>query len=704
MRSPINQDDLRSFEQCYIPQETIIKAGIFRVDDKDGAEIVGRKPKRDTSYSGLAFPYIWPGDNEAREYRLRRDQPDLEKKNDGTLRVQNKYLSPPGRGNILYFHPDTNPDWLKSYKPPVVIVEGEKKTLALQNYFTRRAEESLVIGLAGVWGWRGKIGIVTNEAGVRQRVKGVVADIERIQWDGRRVEILFDADAKNNPQVKAARQSLALQLRLRGAIVRLLEMPDLAETNCNGIDDLLGAKGPDYVAEWLQSQRQLPAVDIDLGYTDDGFLHRFYDFCGHRFLYVPEWDKWLAWDGEKWDGEHGEALLWQAIGEAALELQSAEEATANDPEKCQKFFAKYRSTNGKRSLVETAKRDMRFRKSSAEFDVNPWLINCKNGTLDLRTGTLKPFDRTDYFTQQIEINYSPDAKCPTWEQFIEQVIPEPEMRLYIQRATGYSLTGCTSEQCMFICYGGGSNGKSTFVEAIEYILKSYHVKAAMTTFSVRENENTSDLARMRPARFVTVSENDENARLSEGLIKTATGDKEITARFLYQNPFTYTPLFKVWMCVNHRPVIRGQDDGIWRRLKLIPFEVKITDDKKDKELGGKLRAEAEGILAWAVRGCLDWQKSGLDAPQQIKSATDGYREEMDTMGRWIDERCELDDEFEENATDLYTDFAEWAKKMGENPLNNTIFGRRMGDRGFQVGRKSHDGRRMRKGIRLIRIR
>lgn len=521
------------------------------------------------------------------------------------------------------------------------------------------------------------------------------------------IEHHLDSATYNWTRRKNVSQTIRNGIRM-GEASPILSIPDNPNWNPSARASApacaVAESGPDWEQQVEEISQELDTHRV-YEFTEEGMLERIASRLTD-FRFVPEWSKWLAYNGEIWDANNGEALLFMAVREVVglCKAEDLRECDAKHKAKRLKYYERYQTFAGLKAVIELAKRDTRFLRPSSGFDSHALLVNCKNGTLNLATGDLQPFHRDDYLTQQIQVNYNRAAECANWKRFLEQVVPAAEMRLYIQQACGYSLTGLTTEQCMFILYGGGSNGKSTFVEALEFILKDYHIKAAMTTFSIRESDNTSDLARMRSARFVTVSENDENARLSEGLIKTATGDREITARFLYQNPFTYTPFFKVWMCVNHRPIIRGQDDGIWRRLKLIPFEVKITDEQKDKELGAKLRDEAEGILAWMVRGCLDWRINGLRTPDQIKAATDGYREEMDTLGRWIEDRCETDENFSEGSTELYTDFAEWAKKTGEPVLSLTAFGRRLGDRGYASVREGGTGKKMRKGLRLVRLR
>ena len=704
MNTQVSKDDVRAFEKCFIPKEMIAKARVSRVDNSAGAEIVGRKPKQDASYNGVIFPYIWPGDGSVREYRLRRDEPDLEQQPDGTVKQKNKYLSPPGRGNLLYIYPEIDPQWLKNAKIPIVIVEGEKKTLALQRYFLSRNEEVLVVGIAGVWGWRGRVGIKENDAGRRQTVKGAIPDLDRIVWDGRKVEILYDADARENSSVNAARKLLAGVLRHREAVVRLLEMPATAETKCKGIDDLLGAFGPDYVADWLAEQRQVPIREIDTGYTDTGFLNRFCDYHEDDFYYVPEWDKWLAWDGEKWEAEHGESLFWEAARAMSLEQEGVESVNAIDPEKCAKFFSKYRSTAGLKSLTELAKRDMRFRRSGSEFDNNTWLLNCQNGTLDLQTFKLRTFNRTDYLTSQIPVNYDPDAKCEKWEKAIDKyLLSDKEAIAYLQKLLGYCLTGDTSEQKFWLWTGRGGNGKGTIVRTIKKILSSHLLKEAMgNTFYHKQNDHTAHsdhIAGLNGARMVVASEG-EDMMLDEALIKRITGQDAIRASFKGKSFFEFTPQFKVIFTVNDPPIVTGVDDGIRRRVKVLNFGYKLTPDElaSGDAFEKELEMELPGILAWCVRGLQLKLKDGFIEPQAVIEKSEEFKDNANALDGFIKLFCVTGPDLISKTRALYDSYVRHCEDSAEKPISETSFGKKMQMLGYSKLRRMDGVYRM--GIEL----
>lgn len=252
----LTPSDVSSLKASFIPLDLAERAGVCRVDNADGAAAVGRKPSASADYSGLLFPYCWPGQSQPSLKRLRRDNPDLELQPDGTTKERNKYLTVAQSHNALYFPPGTDPAWLKDASIPAIFVEGEKKVLALSRFFTERGEKMLAIGLPGVWGWRGVTGYTTNGAGKRQAVKGPLPSFAKIEWTGREVEIVFDTDASANGEVQKARLRLAKHLTSLGAVVRILEMPDYASTGAKGIDDLLFIKGPGFVADWLAESRR----------------------------------------------------------------------------------------------------------------------------------------------------------------------------------------------------------------------------------------------------------------------------------------------------------------------------------------------------------------------------------------------------------------------------------------------------------------
>ena len=337
---------------------------------------------------------------------------------------------------------------------------------------------------------------------------------------------------------------------------------------------------------------------------------------------------------------------------------------------------------------------------SKMLDQNHYLFNCANGIIDLKTGRLMPHSPEHLCTKQSSVAYDPKAQCPNWMNFLKSIFPGHEELLpFIRRAVGYSLTGDTREQCIFIMHGKGSNGKSTFLDTLQSISSDYWVKTKADAFMEKErggSEANPFLAMLRGARFVTASETKSDRLLDESLIKEATGDSFMTVRNLHQNPITFQPQFKLWLATNHKPEIRGTDEGIWRRLKLIPFTAQFYDPEdadapiygpfKDKMLLAKLKAELPGILTWAVQGCLEWQKEGLNPPQIVLNATNEYRSEMDVIGSYLEERTERLVGHILSCTDLYNNYKDWCENNGHFAMSKIKFSRRLYERGIEKGR------------------
>lgn len=281
-----------------------------------------------------------------------------------------------------------------------------------------------------------------------------------------------------------------------------------------------------------------------------------------------------------------------------------------------------------------------------------WLLNVLNGTIDLCTGSLRPHAREDYITRCVNVDYDPDAKCPTWERFIHQVFGgNAEIIAFVQRAVGYSLTGKIVEHVLIVLYGLGSNGKTTLIDALHYLLGPSYAKHAPTDLLLarRGEHHPTELATLHGARLVTAAETGEGRRLAESLVKQLTGGDPVTARRMRDDFWQFRPEFKLWLATNHRPQIRGTDHAIWRRIRLIPFDVTFhtaetgKTPQQDQTLPARLREEATGILAWAVRGCLAWQSQGLGAPDAVRDATEAYRAEMDVLAMFFEERCIFDE-------------------------------------------------------------
>lgn len=423
---------------------------------------------------------------------------------------------------------------------------------------------------------------------------------------------------------------------------------------------------------------------------------------GEDIRYCPEWrgNGWLVWNGQRWLEGAAHQVTQMAISTIETLKTERDKLTSADDKRAFDAHIKWSSrAAGLEATLKIARTFPEVNISPRQLNAKPFLLNTPKGklsTLDLEHMKMRRPRREDYLTRMIDIPYSPDAKCPQWLAFLDTITcGDKELADYLQRAVGYSITGSTKEQVMFHLYGSGRNGKTTFLDTIHALLGTYARQASMDTFIVKRFGNSSDdLANLQGARFVVASESEENARLHESLVKQITGGGVISARRLYENWFEYNPEFKVWLDTNHMPTIKGTDFGIWRRMRVIPFNATIEDAQVDLNLPEKLKAELPGILAWAVQGCAKWGKYGLGMPAAVKKATGQYRTAMDTVGVFLSE-CTLEGDgvgFEISAADLYKLYEQWAEENGEHSkMPKRHLGLKLKERGYRSERR-HSGR------------
>jgi putative DNA primase/helicase len=329
-----------------------------------------------------------------------------------------------------------------------------------------------------------------------------------------------------------------------------------------------------------------------------------------------------------------------------------------------------------------------------DLDADHWMLGTADGMIDLRTGKAITPDRSKLITKMIGTEHDPAATCPTWERFLATVTAgDTELVEFLQSAIGYTLTGSNREQCLFFLHGSGCNGKGVFSETIKRLVGDYGQTAPESLFTKDRNQSaTNDVARLAGCRMAIAAELEEGAAFAESRIKALTGSDTITARFLHQEFFDFAPTHHFWISGNHKPTVKGSDLGIWRRIRLIPFTVRIADADKDLSLADKLAGELPGILNWSLAGCLRWQRDGLSTPQCVAKATEEYRMEEDVIGQFLDE-CTTDDRDSRTLmSTLYEAYQAWATKAGmKHPLTVKSLNRKLDDRGMQR-LKSGDGR------------
>lgn len=406
----------------------------------------------------------------------------------------------------------------------------------------------------------------------------------------------------------------------------------------------------------------------------------------------------MVWSGSRWRKDDTEAMMRLAKDICrSMTVDAAQHikdwATDKDQVKRGKAMLKHSEVSqsiGKlKAMVEAAKTEPGIVMRTTEFDVEPLLLNCENCTVDLRTSEARVHEMSDYITRKVPTTFDENATCPTWEKFLLDVFGDPALIAYIQRVLGYCLTGDTREQVVFIFHGSGSNGKSTLLQTVLRILgNDYATQLNSTTITMhREGGANNDVAALQGIRFVSCIEVGDGKKLNEELVKQFTGQDRLRARFLYKESFEFEPQFKLLMAANHKPEVRGQDHGMWRRVRLIPFTRTFTDDQKDPLLPAKLMAEKNGILAWMIRGAKEWLEKGLVTPDVVKRATVAYKEEMNELGDFLETFTWRGEGLSCAAGGLYAKYREWAESRHDRPMTQTAFGRRMGDLGYEAAKE-----------------
>lgn len=415
-------------------------------------------------------------------------------------------------------------------------------------------------------------------------------------------------------------------------------------------------------------------------FDDMGNAERFVDLFGENVRYCYTEKKWYFYNSMRWSVDNLGVILRMADkcveamkAEAKLYLQADEESGGDMAKKFEKHMKSSRSNKSKKAMLNEIEHHLPI--LPIQMDRYKMALNTPSGIINLKNGDVKAHNPEYYFTKITSVDCAEAADCPRWLAFLDDIFAgDKDLIRYIQKAVGYSLTGSTAEQCAFFLYGTGRNGKSTFIDVIRDVFGDYAANIQPETIMVKSSQSNainSDIARLKGARLVTSVEPNEGVRLNEGLLKQLTGDDTVTARKLYSEEFEFKPEFKLWMATNHKPIIRGTDTGIWRRIHMIPFNVQIPEDKVDKNLTHKLKAEMTGIFKWCIDGCLMWQREGLQMPAAVLKSVREYRREMDVISAFIEDKCTLEGTVQ--ASTLYAAYVSWADSNNEYCMSNTKF-------------------------------
>ena len=407
--------------------------------------------------------------------------------------------------------------------------------------------------------------------------------------------------------------------------------------------------------------------------------------------------KWFFFNGSYWQEDIGNQRVELAAERVANSIKKEKPelsfSTKTDEDKAMNEWYKFqkdsRSHMAKMHMIDEFKKYVIVK--HGEFDKEDMLLNTESGYVDLSSGELHDHDIDKKFSHQTVAEYSDNVDAPLWDKFLNQIFNNDEELIhYVQKAIGYSFTGSVDEQCLFILNGRGRNGKSVFSNVVSDVAGNYAKQMNVQTIVAKKNQSgsaNSDIARLEGARIVTSSELNEGDRFDESLVKQLTGGDKILARFLYGSEFEYKPKFKIWMATNHLPIIRGTDDGIWRRIKIIPFNIQIPKEKVDKKLEYKLKAEYTGILNWIVQGAIMWQQEGLEDPEAVTKVIETYRAEMDPLDAFLEECCTTGQNYSIKAREMYDAYHEWAKESEEYKMSLNKFGREMSKKLLRVKRR-----------------
>ena len=451
------------------------------------------------------------------------------------------------------------------------------------------------------------------------------------------------------------------------------------------VERILAAVGP------VDANGHGPAVADPTSWdgTDIANAERFVADHADAVRWCGPWGAWLVWDGTRWQRDVRDQVV--ELAKVTARQLAEETATASPPGEDgagrrarMAKAAGYQNVGRIRAMLELARSDPAIAVVPDDLDADPWMLNTTSGTIDLRTGIARAHDPADLCTKVTRTGWDPAAAAPTWHAFLQRILPDPDVRSFVQAALGYGCTGIIADHVLCVAWGAGANGKSTLLDAVAQVLGDYAQAAPPELIAPAHDEHPTLMADLQGARLVVTSELDDGRRLAEATVKRLTGGDPVKARFMRQDLFEFRPTWHLWLATNHRPRIAGTDHAIWRRLRLIPFTVTVPDDEQDRHLPAKLAAEAPGILAWLVAGCAAWRAAGsLPSPLAVTIATDDYRAAQDALGAFFTDRCHLDPAATSAAADLYRAYKSWADETGERTLSQGRFGEALTERGLE---------------------
>lgn len=438
-------------------------------------------------------------------------------------------------------------------------------------------------------------------------------------------------------------------------------------------------------------KKELEESILDFAMSDIGNAERLVAFFGQKLAYCHEQRTWFIWSGSYWKADNmleTQNLIQRIVKQ--IGIAASRLGDEDDRKMWWKFCIASSNSHRIAGAITLARSDHAVAHATSDFDTNCYLLNVKNGTIDLRTGIIRPFKQSDFITKISNATYDQKAECPNWLKFLDLIMMgNQELVDFLQCAVGYSLTGSIAERVLFILYGGGDNGKTQFLNTLGELYGDYGgVCSTATLYSKRDAGGIpNDLAAQRGKRFVSATEGQEHRRLDEAAVKRVTGGDPVRARFLNKEWFDYFPEFKVWFGTNYRPIIKGTDDAIWNRIRLVPFKMKIPKEDQIKDYWRELIKELPGILNWALEGCKRWQTDGLKQPKEVQQATSEYRSDEDIAANFVKDAMITDRKAVTRTSEIYKRYQEWCKETGEYPpMKKNNLSRKLSGLGYKLNR------------------
>ena len=461
--------------------------------------------------------------------------------------------------------------------------------------------------------------------------------------------------------------------------------------------------GADRAAEILAEAGVPPPADPmpDEPKTELGYAHRLVHVYGGQLRYVPEWRRWLVWTGQRWAHDvTGQSARWMKSIARRITADALAIEDGREREGAVRLARRGESSAGISGALTLASTEEAVVVTPDDLDADPFLLNTPSGVVDLRTGALALHDPALLLTKMTGGAYRPEVAGLEFGRFLRRVQPDEAMRAFLARLLGHALQGRVSEHVLPIFHGDGGNGKSTLVNAVMAALGDYAAPADPDLLTARTfDAHPTSVADLCGLRLAVLHESDAGRRLAEGTVKRLTGGDRLKARRMREDFWSFTPSHTFVALTNHKPIVIGQDEGIWRRLRLVPWDVVIPPEERDEGLADRLALELDAVLAWLVAGYLDWHASGLGEPQRVVEATAAYRAESDTIARFLDERC-LPGHGTAGSTELFKAWEKWCADQGEEAGTQKAFATTLENRGFDKF-KDGSGRMRWRGLGLI---